>query len=135
MPRAWQEPPSLALQACRCGSAGSAVMVMSRSKRDGPLAFFLTWTTYGTWLPGDERGWVAKPGQFREPDANLEQEDSRRMTQPAVTLDPKQRQLVERTIADHCQIRGWHLHVVNCLTNHVHVVVTAAENCPEEVMN
>ena len=22
------------------------------------LAYFLTWTTYGTWLPGDERGWV-----------------------------------------------------------------------------
>ncbi|MCA9023576.1 MAG: hypothetical protein KDA86_00045 [Planctomycetaceae bacterium] len=22
-----------------------------------PLAFFLTWMTYGTWLPGDERGW------------------------------------------------------------------------------
>ena len=27
-----------------------------------PLAFFLTWPTYGTWLPGDERGWV-KYGQ------------------------------------------------------------------------
>ena len=21
-----------------------------------PLAYFLAWTTYGTWLPGDERG-------------------------------------------------------------------------------
>ncbi len=21
-----------------------------------PLAYFLTWPTYGTWLPGDERG-------------------------------------------------------------------------------
>jgi hypothetical protein len=29
---------------------------------DEPLAYFLTWTTYGSWLPGDERGWVAKPG-------------------------------------------------------------------------
>jgi hypothetical protein len=34
-----------------------------------PLAYYLTWTTYGTWLPGDERGWVAKPGQFRTADA------------------------------------------------------------------
>ena len=25
---------------------------------DDPLAFFITWTTYGTWLPGDDRGWV-----------------------------------------------------------------------------
>ncbi len=23
-----------------------------------PLAYFLTWSTYGTWLPGDERGWI-----------------------------------------------------------------------------
>jgi hypothetical protein len=30
---------------------------------DEPLAYFLTWTTYGSWLPGDERGWVEKPGQ------------------------------------------------------------------------
>ena len=29
-----------------------------------PLAFLLTWTTYGTWSPGDERGWnrKGKPG-------------------------------------------------------------------------
>ena len=29
---------------------------------DEPLAYFLTWTTYGTWLPGDGRGWVEKNG-------------------------------------------------------------------------
>jgi hypothetical protein len=23
-----------------------------------PIAYHLTWTTYGTWLPGDSRGWV-----------------------------------------------------------------------------
>ncbi len=26
---------------------------------DRPFALFLTWTTYGTWMPGDERGYVA----------------------------------------------------------------------------
>jgi hypothetical protein len=36
---------------------------------DDPLALLLTWTTYGSWLPGDVRGWVEKPGRFREPDA------------------------------------------------------------------
>jgi hypothetical protein len=25
-----------------------------------PLAYFISWTTYGSWLPGDERGWVEK---------------------------------------------------------------------------
>ncbi|MDA1049536.1 MAG: hypothetical protein O3C40_03530 [Planctomycetota bacterium] len=32
---------------------------------DDSLALFLTWTTYGSWLPGDERGWVEKPGRLR----------------------------------------------------------------------
>ncbi len=47
------------------------------------------------------------------------------MTEDACLLDPEQRQVVEQTIAEHCRIRGWKLHAVNCRTNHVHIVVTA----------
>src|SRR5438132_7192472 len=90
-----------------------------------PLAYFLTWTTYGTWLPGDDRGWVAKPGHFRAPDEKLQKQAKRLMTETALTLDAEQRCLVETTIADHCQIRSWRLHVVSGRTQHVHVVVTA----------
>ena len=100
-----------------------------------PLAHFLTWTTYGTWLPGDERGWVAKPGQFRAPDANLKKAAQQLMTEPALTLDPEQRRIIEDTITDHCRIRGWHLHIVRCRTQHVHVVVTAPGQSPKVVMD
>jgi hypothetical protein len=101
---------------------------------DEPLAFFLTWTCYGTWLPGDKRGWVAKPGKFREPDSELEAAAKQLMTEPALSLDSEQRVVVERTIADHCRFRGWHLHAVNCRTNHIHVVVTAPGRSPDVVM-
>jgi hypothetical protein len=100
-----------------------------------PLAYFLTWTCYGSWLPGDGRGWVEKPGEFRPPDPDLEAAARRTMTEPPVRLDMEQRGLVERTIADHCRIRGWHLHAVNCRTQHVHVVVTAAGQPPDVVMD
>jgi REP element-mobilizing transposase RayT len=100
-----------------------------------PLAYFLTWTTYGTWLPGDERGWVAKRGQFRNPDEKLKNTAQRLMTETALTLDPDQRRLVEATIANHCRIRGWRLHAVNARTQHVHVVVTAARRDPDVVMD
>jgi REP element-mobilizing transposase RayT len=90
-----------------------------------PLAYFLTWTTYGTWLPGDERGWVEKPGQFQTPDAQLAATARSRLTDEPCVFNAEQRRLVEETITRHCQVRGWHLHVVNCRTNHVHVVVTA----------
>ena len=102
---------------------------------DEPLAFFMTWTTYGTWLPGDERGWVSKPGSVNEPSTGLKAYAKNLMTEPEWILDAEQRQLVERTIADHCQIRNWHLHAVNCRTNHIHLVVTAPGRKPEEVMN
>jgi len=54
------------------------------------------------------------------------------MTEDACVLDAEQRVLVETTIAEHCRIRGWELHEVNCRTNHLHVVVSADRH-PDEV--
>src|SRR5436305_385128 len=90
-----------------------------------PLAYFLTWPTYGTWLPGDERGWVQHGKGWQLPDAIREHEAKAQMTEDACILDEEQRRLVEQTIADHCRVRGWALHAVNCRTNHIHVAVTA----------
>ena len=46
-----------------------------------PLAYFLTWPTYGTWLPGDERGWVEyRHGwQLPDPARKRERRPARRM--------------------------------------------------------
>jgi REP element-mobilizing transposase RayT len=97
-----------------------------------PLAYFLIWTTYGTWLPGDERGWVLYRRGMRLPDPILEREAAARMTEDACRLDQEQRRLVETTIADHCRVRGWTLYAVNCRSNHVHAVV-AANRHPDEI--
>jgi hypothetical protein len=41
---------------------------------DDPIGYFLTWVTYGTWLPGDARGWVEyRHGwQFPDPPREIE---------------------------------------------------------------
>ncbi|MGI8981046.1 MAG: hypothetical protein ACR2FY_17610 [Pirellulaceae bacterium] len=91
-----------------------------------PIAFFLTWPTYGTWLPGDERGWIEYGQGFQLPDPIRKMEAEARMTEDACILNDEQRHLVEKTVADHCAIRGWVLHAVNCRTNHLHIVVTAS---------
>ena len=31
---------------------------------DDPIGYFLTWSTYGTWLPGDATGWVQFQPQY-----------------------------------------------------------------------
>ncbi|HKD37965.1 MAG TPA: transposase [Pirellulales bacterium] len=90
-----------------------------------PLAYFLTWTTYGSWLPGDERGWVLKGRGFKLPDVALCEAARVLLTETPCLLDADQRLLVEQTIRDHCRIRKWELHAVNCQTNHVHAVVAA----------
>ena len=91
-----------------------------------PLAYFLTWPTYGTWLPGDERGWVEYRRGFQLPDAARKRAATARMAEEACLLNGDERKLVEATIAQHCRIRNWALHAVNCRSNHVHVVVTAS---------
>jgi REP element-mobilizing transposase RayT len=93
--------------------------------RPEPLAYFLTWTTYGTWLPGDDRGWVKRLSGIQAADESVARKAALRMTSNACRLSNNQRAIVQRTIVEHCRIRGWTLHVVNCRTNHVHVVVTA----------
>lgn len=91
------------------------------------IAFFSTWTTYGTWLPGDTRGWFKSGRGLQEPDAIRLFAATLLMTESAIRLDTVQRALVERTIAEHCRIRNWELHAVACRTNHVHVLVSAGE--------
>jgi REP element-mobilizing transposase RayT len=99
------------------------------------LAYHITWTTYGTSLPGDKRGWV-KGGHagIEDPNWRLEDKARDRMAEAAVLLNFAQRRIVEETITDHCEIRGWKLHAVNARTNHVHVLV-AAQREPNDVMN
>ena len=100
-----------------------------------PIAYFLTWTTYGTWLHGDFRGWVEK-GRFdiQPPDPVRETRDRGLMSDEVVVLEPAQRKLIEVTIGRHCEIRTWHLHAVNARTNHVHAVVSASVH-PDVVMS
>ena len=97
-----------------------------------PLAFYLTWTTYGTWLPGDQPGWVKRGRGQQPPDPIRRLDAETRMTEDACRLDDEQRVAVEETIAAHCRVRAWELYAVNCRTNHVHVVV-AADARPEVV--
>ena len=97
------------------------------------IACLITWTTYGTWLHGDARGWVQKGiSGIQEPNPEREHQARALMAESEVRLTSAQRVIIEETIRDHCRRRGWVLHAVNARSNHVHVVVTA-ERDPEAV--
>lgn len=100
---------------------------------DDPIAFFLTWVTYGTWLPGDARGWVEYKHGWQLPRPNLEAECASKMSSDACRLSKELRDAVERQVAETCDHRGWHLHAVNCRSNHVHAVVSAGQTPPKKI--
>jgi REP element-mobilizing transposase RayT len=102
--------------------------------RPDPIAFFLTWTTYGSWLPGDPRGWTDSRGRQRAPEDRLRGSVARRLQASGITLSNPERRSVEVSIAAVCRLRGWCLHAVNCRTQHVHVVVTVGNLAPAQVM-
>ncbi len=77
---------------------------------------------------------MKKPGQYKEASPRVEFFAKGLMTEDELTLDREQRELVEKTIADHGRHRNWILHCVSCRTQHVHVVVTAPDRDPNEVM-
>ncbi|WP_254508272.1 transposase [Anatilimnocola floriformis] len=91
-----------------------------------PIAFLFTWSTYGTWLPGDSRGWVEYKKGLQLPDPLRELEAQAMMTYDAVWLDEVQRDHVNRQIAETCQHKKWQLFAANCRSNHVHAVVSAS---------
>ena len=89
-----------------------------------PITLFITWTTYGSWLPGDSRGWMKWKKGEQQPQPVLEDWCKGRMKEKAVLLSLEQRLAVEDMIRKHSQHRSWELHAVSARSNHVHVAVT-----------
>jgi REP element-mobilizing transposase RayT len=104
-----------------------------------PIAYFITFRTYGTWLHGDPRGSIDREHNIYntdclKPDPSRERVCRRLLAHPPVRLTVVQRKTVHAAIEKACTCKGWQLHVVNVRTNHVHVVITA-NSSPEMVMS
>jgi hypothetical protein len=96
------------------------------------LAYHLTFTSYGTWLHGDDRWSVDRKSKdidrkYVPPNPILHEFMEGRLKHPKVKLDAKARRIVREAIEDYCKFKAWQIHAINVRTNHVHVVVEAAE--------
>ncbi len=91
------------------------------------LATMFTFTTYGTWLRGDQRGWVDE-GRTLPPDPLLEESDRQRMKHD-VCLFPRDKwqdigYAIGRSLIDRLELRllaltvqSWHVHFVVGITD------------------
>ncbi len=104
-----------------------------------PLAYFITFSCYGTWLHGDDRGSVdLDHNQVGAPllpsDPVRRRTEERSLAQPPYSLDEPRRQVVLAAVLEVARHRGWTLLAAHVRSRHVHVVVSAG--CPpERVLN
>ncbi|CAN5391028.1 hypothetical protein BH20ACI2_BH20ACI2_17350 [soil metagenome] len=96
---------------------------------DIPIAYLITFRTYGTWLAGDERGSIDKyhnryGGTRAVVSKSREQFQAAKLKSPPFFLNPQARRAVEAAIKEVCLYREWALIAVSVRTNHAHVVVS-----------
>lgn len=108
-------------------------------ERNSPLAYFITFSCYGTWLHGDERGSKDRRKYNRVRESNIPPtpkwvgHEIQLLKNPPFKLNDTHRPIVEATIAEVCAYRGLLLYAVQARTNHVHSVVSAGV-VPEKLM-
>lgn len=95
-----------------------------------PLTCLITWTCYGTWLPGDARGSWRRGGEWVPSNRLFRDISTAEMKETAFWMDETDRQVVEQTIGEHCRVRNWSLHARIARSNHVHVVVSSKHQHP-----
>lgn len=74
---------------------------------DEPLAYFITFTVYGTFLQGDLRGWRSRRKGTQPSQPLLEQWHSHRLKHNVILLNTKQHTAVETVTERLCEFRGW----------------------------
>ena len=107
---------------------------------DTPLAYLITFRSYGTWLHGDTRGSIDRfhnryRSQYIEPNQKWHRHNVQILEGEPVVLDGSQRHAVDRAIRETCTFRKWHLHALSVRTNHVHVVTAIGLIPPERALS
>jgi REP element-mobilizing transposase RayT len=111
---------------------------------DDAFALHITWTTYGSRLPGDERGHVSNtlvPGEGYRPKENtpgtpvaagdaITQQRARELQKwPTVYLTQSEALTAARALVEAARRRGWRIVRAAIMTDHAHVVIM---DCPDD---
>ena len=102
-----------------------------------PLAYHLTWRTYGTWLPGDDRGhWsplfdfyghvVEKGGKLNRSDLMTTEACRERMKESSKVLDAEERIIVAAKIGEVVREHGIEVYAAAIESTHDHLSGGAA---------
>jgi len=108
--------------------------------------WLITSTTYGTWLPGDPRGFVsnvrlpddalAKHNQYGtvydQDHPRLQDLARKRMRGSPIYFTQAHADIVLAQFLETTKVQRWHVHALAIMSNHFHLVVTAVESIPSK---
>ena len=102
-----------------------------------PLAYMITFTTYGTWLHGNSRGSIIEQPNgthLLNKESRLEAYQKQIMTESPFVLDERSRQIILQAMLDVAQNRHWIIPAIHIRSSHIHSIVKAHPK-PERIMN
>jgi len=94
----------------------------------------VTWTTYGTWLQGDKRGYV-KDGQILEGDQTLLKICKALQKGQTVKLTKREKEIVRRAILSESQRIGQNIEALAVCTNHLHLTARPCDKSIERIVS
>jgi REP element-mobilizing transposase RayT len=90
------------------------------------IGYMVTWTTYGTWLQGSERGYV-KDGEVRGASAKLKEANKKAQKDRRFILTKENCELVRKGILEEAGRLGQEVRAMAISTTHIHIVVDAID--------
>jgi REP element-mobilizing transposase RayT len=104
---------------------------------DVPLAYLITFRTYGTWLAGDKRGSTDKchnlyKSAFADSNVIREQQQALKLKSEPFVMNGRSRLAVREAIEEVCRFRKWAPYALNVRTNHIHAVVRRSD--PDKIL-
>jgi len=86
------------------------------------VGFMATWTTYGTWLQGDKKGYV-KNGIVLEANPELEKSNKELLKHNKIKIPKQLRETVKNAILKESEEIGQKVYAITVCSNHIHIVV------------
>ena len=94
----------------------------------------VTWTTYGTWLQGDKRGYV-KNGRILPDNEKLKRANQKQQKFQTVKLDSVQKHIVYNAILQEAQKINQKISAIAVCSNHVHIVAKVSSESIEKIVH
>jgi len=85
------------------------------------IGYMVTWTTYGTWLQGDKRGFV-KNGKIRPSDKPLNVSNRQKLSKKPIKLSKNHRRQVADAIFEKSKQLNQKIYALSVSSSHIHIV-------------